>query len=209
MLHVMNSSAAIRRAFGEPMKTSKRCPKHNEGKGEILPTSEFYFDKNSSDGFSGYCKACLREKRHRHYAETGPTLWGRFASLRNRARIRGIPFDLSFERFLDLLAGCCAYGSGKAPRLLMEIDRKIQELGYTEENCVSACQQHNYIKGKIFTHKSMLRIVKLFPEARECGDRRTKSRKFEPSQARPPIRTTPDPRRGDLKHLQQDINAPK
>ena len=184
---MLSARAVIRRTFG-PMKTTKRCPRHNNGKGELLPVSAFYSDRSTPDGFSGYCKDCSKERRRQHYAETGTTLRSRYLSLRTRARLRGIPFNLSFETFLNLLAGCCAYGSGKSPQLLMEIDRKTQEIGYTEENCVSSCQRHNSIKGKVLKHESMLQIVRLFPEAEECGDRRTLTRKFEPSGARRPMR---------------------
>jgi hypothetical protein len=88
-------------------------------------------------------------------------------SLRNRviwqyranAKSRGLVFNLSLEDLTLLFAGNCFY-CGRPPSTLVErpmcfgpfiyngIDRFVNELGYTPENCVSCCPECNYRKAE-------------------------------------------------------------
>lgn len=166
----------------------KICPRHNSGAGKLLPISAFYRDRSRKGGLALYCRECMKANRRDSYARLGQTLQGRFSGLRYRAASRGIGFELSFDDFLEFIASPCIYGGGKPSDFAIEIDRKDATKPYTKENCAPSCPRHNLIKGKFFSFDSMLRIVREFPEAANCGDVRTKATLFNPRDAHIPKR---------------------
>ncbi len=73
------------------------------------------------------------------------------------AKKRGISFELTKEQFRELTQGACFYcGDGPTQEIKVPsnngsyvyngIDRLNSDLGYTVENCVSACGTHNLMK---------------------------------------------------------------
>jgi hypothetical protein len=125
--------------------------------------------------------------RRKRYSETGNSLRDRWMFLKWKALRRHQPFDLSFEDFLSIISSACVYGGGKPTEMTMEVDRKDPKAGYTKANCVPCCGRHNLIKSATFSFESMLRIVKEFPEARDCAQTNLKHvRKFNPYLARAP-----------------------
>ena len=68
----------------------------------------------------------------------------RIASYRLGAERRGLPFELTPQQFDHLVAQSCHYCGNAGPN---GIDRKDNDLGYSVENCVTACLQCNYSKG--------------------------------------------------------------
>lgn len=76
---------------------------------------------------------------------------------RHMARMRGLPFELSREKFLELTKRNCFY-CGASPSQVIEvpskngsytyngIDRLDSSKGYTVENCVPCCGTHNLMK---------------------------------------------------------------
>lgn len=161
------------------MKTSKRCPSHDGGKGRILPISQFHNDRNALDGHQSRCKVCKNSERRAIYVRQGASLRDLYATLRGHACRQGAPFDLSYEDYVQLVAQPCAYGGGLRPVLNIGVDRKDPKGGYTLANLVACCWRHNSIKSDLFTFESMVRIVNEFQEARECGDlMRKRKRKY-------------------------------
>ena len=53
------------------MKTEKRCPKHNDGAGAMLPASAFYVVKNrqGKESLAGYCKECSKKIAMEYHRE--------------------------------------------------------------------------------------------------------------------------------------------
>jgi hypothetical protein len=93
--------------------------------------------------------------------------WQCFAQYKKGAQKRGLAFEISFERFLELTSGLCAYcasapsqifslkyakGTHKGKERLNGsfiyngIDRVDSSMGYTESNVVSCCKTCNRAK---------------------------------------------------------------
>lgn len=80
-----------------------------------------------------------------------------FGVYKRQAEKRGYIFELLFNKFVELTLGNCYY-CGISPSQIMQltkngipylyngIDRKNNEIGYTEENCVSCCGKCNVAK---------------------------------------------------------------
>jgi 5-methylcytosine-specific restriction endonuclease McrA len=78
--------------------------------------------------------------------------WQRRNPLRNamneykgRSRRKGIPYELTGERFEELVKATCYY-CGATPNPLNGIDRIEPSLGYVDNNVVTACRQCNVAK---------------------------------------------------------------
>lgn len=152
------------------MKTEKRCPTHDGGKGRVLPITKFHKDRNAIDGHQSRCKLCLNQMRRGRYARNGPSIKDLYSSLRNSAVRLGAPFELSLDDYSALIARPCVYGGGRRPAVSIGVDRKQPGGPYTKENVVPCCARHNLIKRDLFKFESMRRIVAEFEEARECGN---------------------------------------
>jgi hypothetical protein len=66
----------------------------------------------------------------------------RFSVYKSTAKLKGMPFLLSRERFNALLLSACEYCGGKGGG----IDRVDNSLGYVEGNVVPCCQMCNLAK---------------------------------------------------------------
>jgi hypothetical protein len=95
-----------------------------------------------------------------------------FNRLRKSAKERGIPCDLLYEEFLELIErSTCHYcgtpvrwqahalGGGKTS--CYQLDRKDSTLGYTKINLVVCCARCNRAKGNNFTYQEWLEIGKV------------------------------------------------
>lgn len=161
------------------MRTTKKCPTHDGGRGQILPISDFHKDRNALDGHQSRCKACINSARRERYARQGSSARDRFTALRGRAARMQIPFNLSFERYLRLISEPCAYGGGRPPTIQIGPDRVDPKGDYTDGNLVPCCWLHNAVKADRFEFHSMLRIVSEFGEVRNCrNDPRRATGKF-------------------------------
>ena len=65
--------------------------------------------------------------------------------------------DISLQQFEVLVKSPCRY-CGEAPEGPGGIDRRDNELGYIQDNCVPSCAVCNYMKGTL-TEEEILRIV--------------------------------------------------
>jgi hypothetical protein len=95
----------------------------------------------------------------------------RLGAARGNAKRRGHVFTLTKDEWLRLYFGPCVYGSGEPA---YGLDRMDSDQGYTLANTSSCCARHNVIKGRVFTHAEMLRLVADFESARACGHGRMK-----------------------------------
>jgi hypothetical protein len=129
------------------------CAKHIS----FLPVDRF--SAGQIQRRASLCLDCMRTRRHEPKEL--------YQSVKGQAKIRNIPFTLNAEEFSQLVSRPCAYGTSTH----VGLDRLDNTLGYTNGNCVACCYKHNLIKGQWFSFDDMLRIVALFPSARECGDR--------------------------------------
>ena len=148
----------------------KHCPACNNGQGAFLPGTAFHRDRSTIDGLSYFCRECRCANRRASYDRHGETLRTAYGCLRTQARIRGATFKLTFDDFVALRAQPCIYGTGRRPEITIGIDRRNPELGYTAKNSFPCCGRHNLIKGNVFSHEDMLRIIKEFPVAQACGN---------------------------------------
>lgn len=94
-------------------------------------------------------------------------LYGHYVQSAER---RGLLFDLSIERFKELVEGDCYYCGAPPSRqyrpsrytecyLTNGVDRVKNQLGYIEENCVSCCKTCNQFKSTL-TKEEMFVVVK-------------------------------------------------
>lgn len=161
-------------------RSEKRCGPHNGGKGKVLPISQFHLDANALDGHQSRCKSCLNAARRKRYDSVGPSIRDVYSATVSYAAKRGIPFELTLDDFRSIVALPCVYGGGRRPLFNIWIDRKNLSVGYTDENTVPCCYRHNKIKADLFSFESMVRIVREFGEAKECGNavRKTTAKKI-------------------------------
>jgi hypothetical protein len=76
----------------------------------------------------------------------------RLISVRQRARKRELPFELTQELIQHILNQPCDY-CGETEGI--QLDRKVGELGYTADNVVPACKRCNTVKSMYLTHAEM------------------------------------------------------
>lgn len=161
------------------MRTAKHCPTHDQGKGKVLPISQFHYDRDALDGHQSRCKECLNSARRNRYVRDGPSPRDLYSVVRGNACRKGIPFELSFEDFIRLIAQPCIYGGGTRPAFNIGVDRKNPTGAYELNNLVPSCWRHNEFKRDLLKFESMVRIVAEFEEVKECGDFvRKRERKF-------------------------------
>lgn len=114
------------------------------------------------------CKKCS-------YVKGGPRLDPReyiYYKYKYNAEKKNVLFDISFDYFCKLISGDCFY-CGDAPSkkwtvdrkenntvIYNGIDRKVNELGYTEYNCCSCCSECNYIKRERSVDELKQRVLK-------------------------------------------------
>ncbi len=177
----LNKNRKLQLELAPHSELSKWCPTHDGGKGQELPLSDFGKSSKAVDGVRYQCKRCQNANNRGHYLRHGNETPGSgFCHARRNAKNRGFQFELSFEEFCSIISQGCAYGSATSGQFHIGLDRKDTRGPYSLENCVGACGRHNYIKSDVFGFEAMLRVVREFPEARECADVfRRRPRKFK------------------------------
>jgi hypothetical protein len=103
------------------------------------------FTKNSNKrvflGRGNECKSCQR-KRGKITRQTSPIQ--RFSAYRYGAKMRNIPFNLSFEQFMTFWCKPCYYCGD--PIEGIGLDRKDSKGSYSIDNVISCCSGCNYAK---------------------------------------------------------------
>lgn len=67
------------------------------------------------------------------------------AKYRNKAKIRGLVFELTSKEFEGIVTSDCHY-CGEKPRLVAGVDRKDSNTGYVLDNCLPCCGICNFAK---------------------------------------------------------------
>lgn len=88
----------------------------------------------------------------------------RYSSKKATCARRGIPFEMSFEKWQELSKelACFYCGSTLKEGRDRQVDRKSPSLGYTDDNTVAACFECNRLKSNIFTDREWLEVVKRY-----------------------------------------------
>lgn len=94
----------------------------------------------------------------------------RYNKAQQSARLRDIPFSLSLEEYLGLVAdnNPCHYGCGNTiSGSGIGLDRVDNSKGYVFENVVPCCGVCNVIKEAFITEPEMLEVIKLLKSLRK------------------------------------------
>jgi hypothetical protein len=86
----------------------------------------------------------------------------RFTEAVNKAKKRGIFWDLTLEQYLDIVVLPCDYCQNKIGTPVIRsvgLDRKDSNIGYTLDNVVSCCYACNVMKNVFITYEEMKFIV--------------------------------------------------
>lgn len=93
-----------------------------------------------------------------------------FNAYKRTAKLRNLNFSLSIDEFIYLIHGECFYcGEASSNSFKLKnytivyngIDRKDNSLGYSKENCVSACKFCNFAKGTLTVDEFLRKINKI------------------------------------------------
>lgn len=93
-----------------------------------------------------------KKKKEDYFAATGiRNYWNsphyRFIHYKSRAKRKGFVFSITEDLFTKLLEDKCHYCGTKEES--MTVDRKDSLVGYTTENCLTACKTCNFIKSNL------------------------------------------------------------
>lgn len=129
--------------------------------------------KTRKDGLSSWCRLCysqhfkkpdiqqkrlgkekeylrrsyVRKQRQRTYKRYDSKPSSRYAYLVSSAKKRNLSMTISFEVWCTLtISDTCHYCRGSLGHSGLSLDRKYNELGYTNENVVPCCGECNYMK---------------------------------------------------------------
>ena len=72
-----------------------------------------------------------------------------------RAEKKGMDFDMDADAYERLRGLPCEYCGGPHE----SVDRKDNNVGYTQANCVSACKRCNTVKSFYLTYDEMFKVV--------------------------------------------------
>jgi hypothetical protein len=99
----------------------------------------------------GVCDAIARKASRgtaNQYQRRKHKLGYRWSTFKAQAKRRHKPLDISLQQFEVLVKSPCRY-CGEAPEGPGGIDRRDNELGYIQDNCVPSCAACNYMKGTL------------------------------------------------------------
>lgn len=82
--------------------------------------------------------------------------YARHNSARQRAKRKGLPFDMTIEFVKHTIESPCVYCLKPGPS---ELDRKDNLQGYTQKNVAPACRRCNTIKNNVATYEEMMFIA--------------------------------------------------
>jgi hypothetical protein len=118
--------------------------------------------KSSGCSSVGTVKGYCQFHRNKFYARKFTHGKGRFSSLLQSAKKRGLPMDIGYVEHQALLKNAkCHYCCGKMNRGGSGLDRKDNAIGYTLSNVVTCCKRCNAVKGATVSYEVMLEIGKL------------------------------------------------
>lgn len=83
------------------------------------------------------------------------TVKAKYTTYKSSAKVRNIPFDLSFEEFKEFWKKPCHYC--RDPIETIGLDRIHNNKGYTKETIVPCCMTCNYVRLNLFTFEEMLK----------------------------------------------------
>lgn len=94
-------------------------------------------------------------KIHRDYSTIR-----RFRRIKDGAKKRNLPVNLTFQKYLDIIKQGCYY-CGKDLMLMIGtgLDRINNELGYSSKNSIPCCPTCNDIRGRHFTVEEFKKLV--------------------------------------------------
>lgn len=151
--------------------------------------------KTRKDGLTSWCRLCyseyfkrpdvqmrrlskekeylkrphVRQQRKRIYRKHSSKPWTRYSYLLESAKKRNLLVTISFEEWVAFVSpDTCHYCEGNLGHFGMSLDRKYNELGYTQNNVVPCCGECNYMKRDMPYHEFIL----LSPILREIKKRR-------------------------------------
>ena len=109
----------------------------------------------------------ISKYRHcREHTEASPER--RFSHIKRTAKIRKMPFNMSFKQFYMLiLPNVCYYCKGKLTGTGGGLDRLDSYKGYVKGNVVACCLECNVVKSNLLTDKEMLEVTKLLKKLRK------------------------------------------
>lgn len=132
------------------MAESKKCFKCDE----VKPLSEFNKNKSKQDGLACECKVC-RAVYKKSYALHRP-FYSIAYNARNRAKERGVPFDLTEEYLESIWIGVCpvfqvrlnlpSHGDNKRTANKPSLDRLVPDKGYVPGNVIWISLRANQMK---------------------------------------------------------------
>lgn len=113
------------------------------------------------DGIRGKVQRCAEcyekqrrveegRERNRNYSEEKKANLDKYiVSYVQCAKSRNIAFELTKEKFEELVCMACYYCGSFNEKEVIGIDRLNSERGYTNENCVPCCKVCNFMKGTL------------------------------------------------------------
>jgi hypothetical protein len=130
-------------------------------------------NNRAKDGHT-MCHRCLELMKKKYDMNRQSQLDARKTIYRYRDAVRnatkkGREWTIPEDVFWKLIADPCHYCGGPCGVYGVGLDRKDNDKGYTEENCVPCCKRCNYTKGYFFTYEDMLVLA---PAIREIDRRR-------------------------------------
>lgn len=100
-------------------------------------------------GYANRARARYRRKYPHKMKELHRRLTGRFSSGKTQAKRREVPWALSLDRYVELIAESCHWCGGELNETGTGLDRLDNRLGYVEGNVVPSCWHCNTLKGRI------------------------------------------------------------
>lgn len=104
----------------------------------------------------------------------GPPYMGLYKHLLNKAKIRGISMDITYEQFLEFTAQeKCHYCYASVKFAMYSIakngtafnlDRMVNDAGYSKSNCVVCCARCNFAKADRFTYEDWYAMTGILRE---------------------------------------------
>jgi len=132
------------------MEGSKKCFKCRE----VKPLSNFHNDKSRKDGLQAHCKYC-QSKKTKQYFMARP-FYSSLHAAKNRAKDRGVPFDLTEEYLESIWTGVCpvfqvrlafpSHGGNKRTANKPSLDRLVPDKGYVPGNVIWISLRANQMK---------------------------------------------------------------
>jgi hypothetical protein len=99
-----------------------------------------------------YCRPCHRTK----LLAISHTPHDRWLRSKNRAKRKGIEWQIDEDTFSRLISQQCHYCGGELGISGVGLDRKEPKGGYVFSNVVSCCRQCNIVKNDHFSYEEMM-----------------------------------------------------